>query len=73
MSKSQLPELYNQNDVDNARTKGQLIGWVQGAGAAVAGMLLLGVVGWIPTIVIVGVGGLAAYKLLSGPSKRGRS
>ncbi|HEV8266412.1 MAG TPA: hypothetical protein VGQ06_15795 [Gemmatimonadales bacterium] len=73
MSKSQLPELYNQNDVDNARTKGQLIGWVQGAGAAVAGMLLLGVVGWIPTIAIVGVGGFAAYKLLSGLSKRGRS
>jgi hypothetical protein len=68
MAKDNLPALHSQKDVDNARTKGQIIGWVQGAVVGIGGMLLLGVIGWIPTLVILGVGGFLLYKLLSGPS-----
>jgi hypothetical protein len=32
-------------------------------------MLLLGVIGWIPTVAVIGVGGFVVYKLFSGPSK----
>ena len=64
-----LPGIYSQKDLDNARTKGQLIGWVQGAVLGVTGMILLGFVGWIPTLAILGVGGFILYKLLSGPRK----
>jgi hypothetical protein len=64
MSDSNLPGLYSKGDVDNARTKGQLIGWVQGAAVAVGGMLLMGVIGWLPTLAIVSVVGYLLYRLL---------
>jgi hypothetical protein len=70
MVKVDLPDLYTQKDVESARTKGELVGWVKGTALGVGGMLLLGVIGWIPTLAVVGVGGFVLYKLFSGP-KRG--
>jgi hypothetical protein len=67
MTKSNLPGIYSQKDVENARTKGQLVGWLQGGAVGVGGMLLLGVIGWIPTLAVVGVGGFVLYKLFAGP------
>jgi hypothetical protein len=69
MVKIDLPDLYTRKDVDRARTKGELIGWVKGTALGVVGMLLLGVIGWIPTLAVVGVGGFVLYKLFSGPKK----
>ena len=69
MAKTHLPDLYTKKDVDNARTKGELVGWVKGGAVGVTGMLLLGVIGWIPTVAVIGVGGFVVYKLYSGPSK----
>lgn len=69
MSKSNLPEIYTEKDVTNARTKGQLIGWLQGGAVGVSGMILLNYIGWIPAVAVVAVGGFALYKLFSGPSK----
>ncbi len=70
MVKIDLPDLYTHKDVERARTKGELVGWVKGTALGVVGMLLLGVIGWIPTLAVVGVGGFVVYKLFSGP-KRG--
>jgi len=70
MVKIDLPDLYTHKDVESARTKGELVGWVKGTALGVGGMLLLGVIGWIPTLAVVGVGGFVLYKLFSGP-KRG--
>ncbi|MBK7906495.1 MAG: hypothetical protein IPJ78_08015 [Gemmatimonadetes bacterium] len=57
MTKTDL-QLYTRTDLENAATKGQVIGWVQGAG----GLLVLGVVlkfvGLVPLLV---VGGVAAF------------
>jgi hypothetical protein len=70
VAKNTLQELYTQKDLENARTKGQLVGWVQGAAIGVGGVLLLGVIGWIPTLVVLGVGGFLLYKVFSGSSKK---
>ncbi len=67
MVKIDLPDLYTRKDVDKARTKGELVGWVKGTAVGVVGMLLLGVIGWIPTLAVIGVGGFVLYKLFSGP------
>ena len=69
MAKIELPDLYTKKDVDNARTKGELVGWIKGGVVGVAGVLLLGVIGWLPTLAVIGVGGFVVYKVFSGPSK----
>jgi hypothetical protein len=63
--KSTLPDLYTEKDLERARTKGQLLGWMQGAAVGVTGMILLGFIGWLPTIAVAGIGGFALYKLLA--------
>ena len=60
-------ELYSKSDLEKARTKGQLLGWVQGGTVVLAGALLLSFIGWIPTLVVLGSGGLLIYKLMSSP------
>jgi hypothetical protein len=63
-----LPEKrYTENDVQRARTKGKVVGWLQGGTAVVIGAMVLNVVGWIPALAIVGVVAWVAYKLLSKP------
>jgi len=69
MAKIDLPDLYTRREVDSARTKGELVGWVKGTAVGVVGMLLLGVIGWIPTLAVIGVGGFVLYRLFSGPKK----
>ena len=69
MAKNTLPDLYTEKDLEKARTKGQLVGWLQGGAVAIIGMLLLSVIGWIPTLAVLGIGGFLVYKLFSGSSK----
>jgi len=69
MAKIDLPDLYTQKDVERARTKGELVGLLKGVAVGVAGVFLFGVIGWIPTLAVLGVGGFVLYKLFSGPSK----
>jgi hypothetical protein len=58
-------ELYTKSDLEKARTKGQLVGWVQGGAVVLAGAVLLSFLGWIPTLVVLGAGGFLIYKLTS--------
>src|SRR5258706_4882058 len=67
MVKIDLPDLYTHKDVENARTKGELVGWVKGTALGVGGMLLLGVIGWIPTVAVLGFGGFVPFKPFSSP------
>ena len=74
MSRSNLPVQFSQKDLERARLKGQVIGWLQGAAIGIGGMLLLKLLGWIPALVGLGVGGFILYKVyrfFSGPSKKG--
>jgi MFS superfamily sulfate permease-like transporter len=57
-------QLYSKTDMENARTKGQLIGWAQGAGALMLFMLGMSVIGWIPMLLVIGVLVFLGVKLL---------
>jgi hypothetical protein len=64
VSGTDLVPRYTQTDLENARTKGQLVGWLQGAGVMFVVLMVVGLIGWIPAIV-VGIGAAALlYKLL---------
>ncbi len=58
-----------KRELENARTKGQIVGWVQGAGAVLVFGLVLNFLGWIPLIAIGGIGAYLAYRVLFGPSR----
>lgn len=64
MSDSNLPQLHTRQELENARTKGQVIGWAQGAAVAVGGILLMSLIGWVPTLVIAGVVVYGLYRLM---------
>ena len=58
--------LYTHVEVQHARTKGQVVGWIQGGLVAIGGWWLLGLVGWLPVILLVGVVGIVVAKMLFG-------
>jgi hypothetical protein len=43
---------YTQTDLDNARTKGQIIGWLQGGGATFMLMFVIGLIGVVPGLLV---------------------
>lgn len=43
---------YSETDLQNARTKGQVLGWVQGGGAVALFLVLLSFIGWIPLLAL---------------------
>ncbi len=64
MSKSEL-KLYSAVDVENARTKAQIVGIVQGAGGVMLLGLLFTVIGWIPMLAVGALVVFVLVKLLS--------
>lgn len=62
MTKTDL-QLYSAKDMSNARTKGQIVGWAQGAGTVITIGVVLSLVGWIPTLLLVGGVAFVGYKL----------
>ena len=63
MSSKYETALYTREQLDNAKTKGQLVGWAQGGGAVFLLFMLLKFIGWIPLVLIATVLGFGAYKL----------
>ena len=57
---------YTQTDLDIARTKGQVIGWVQGGAGVLAGLAALRFLGWVPTLLVAGAIVLLVARLLRG-------
>lgn len=53
--------------VEKARQRGKMVGWVQGGGAVIVGGIALQLLGWIPAIAVVGLLVWVLYKLVSGP------
>jgi hypothetical protein len=60
-----LPVKYTRTDLENARTKGQLVGWVQAGAVVVGGVLLLKAIGWIPVLLMVVAATFIGYKVLT--------
>ena len=63
MSKSDV-KLYSANEIESARTKGKIIGWIQGAGAMLLLSFAFSMIGWIPTIAVAALVGYVLVKLL---------
>lgn len=55
---------YTETELQNARTKGQVVGWVQGGLGMLAGLMVLRIVGWIPALIVVGIIGFLVVKAL---------
>jgi len=67
---SDLPaKIYDENDIAKARRRGKFVAWVQGAGVAILGGIVLNLLGWVPLVAVTGVVGYVAYKLIFGRSK----
>lgn len=60
-----LPVKYTRTDLENAKTKGQLIGWVQAGAVVLGGVLLLKAIGLIPVLLVVGVAAFIGYKVVT--------
>ena len=60
-----LPEkVYTATDISRARRNGKLVGWFQGAAVVVVGGMVLSLLGWVPTVIVVGGLGYVGYRLL---------
>lgn len=66
-----LPEkpTYSRQEMERARTTAQVVGWAQGAGVVVGGVLLLKLLGWIPAVLVLGGVIWVLYKLLKPKSE----
>jgi len=71
---TELPErVYTEHDLARARRTGKVIGWIQGGAVVVGGALVLNLIGWIPTLVGIGIVGYVGYRLVAGSSGGDRS
>lgn len=63
-----LPEkIYTESDLELAKDRGQVVGWLQGAGVVVGGAILWNLLGWIPVLIGLVAVGWVLVKLLSRP------
>ncbi|HSE50597.1 MAG TPA: hypothetical protein VLB00_00285 [Gemmatimonadales bacterium] len=65
-----LVPVHTRQELENARTKGQVIGWLQGAGAVLLLGVILKFVGWIPLVVVGAVVGYLILRALFGRSAK---
>jgi hypothetical protein len=62
-----LPDkIYTKKEVERAKDTAQIVGWLQGAGVVVGGLVLWNLLGWIPLLVVVVAVGWLMLKLLGG-------
>jgi len=61
--------IYTKEQLEKARTKGQLIGWVQGGVGVGLLFFLLKFLGWIPLIAIAALLSFGGYKFLTRKRK----
>lgn len=63
-----LPVKYTEQDIEKAKRNSRYLGWVQGGAAVFLGGMVLNLLGWIPTILVVGGVSYLGYKILSSSS-----
>jgi MFS superfamily sulfate permease-like transporter len=62
-------KIYTEEDLDRARGRGRVVGWVQGAGALFLAGVVLNLLGWIPTLLVAGGVTYVGYRLLTRRKK----
>ena len=60
---------FTEQDLAKARTRGKLVGWIQGGGAVLAAAFVWNLLGWIPTLAVLGGVIYVLYKLMSRSRK----
>ena len=68
-----LPELYTDRDLTRARTRGKVVGWLQGGTAVLLFGIGYNLIGWIPTLLVLGLVGFVVYRLVRGSRGRDES
>ena len=69
MTRDYQTAIYTKDQLENARTKGQVLGWVQGGLSVGALLFLLQFVGWIPLIAVATLLAFLGFKV-AGRSKK---
>jgi hypothetical protein len=68
-----LPDLYTDRDLTRARRRGKVVGWLQGGTAVLLFGIGYSLIGWIPTLLVLGLVGFVVYKLVRGSKGGGES
>lgn len=68
-----LPELYSRQDLDKARRRHRIVGRIEGIAAAVVAGTIFNFLGWIPTVLVLGVAGYLIYRFVLKPRKSSKS
>lgn len=63
-----LPVRYTEQDVARAKKSGRFVGWIQGGAVVLAGGMVLNLIGWIPTVLVVGGVAYLGYRMLTRSS-----
>lgn len=69
MDSDLLPELYSRQELDKARRRHRIVGRIEGIAAAVAAGTIFNFLGWIPTVLVLGVAGYLIYRFILKPRK----
>ncbi len=66
-----LPEkTYSQKELTRAKTKGKVVGWLQGGGVVLVGAILWNLMGSVPVIIGLVAVGWVLWKLMSRPKSQ---
>ena len=68
-----LPERYSRQEMDKARRRHRIVGRIEGIAAAVVAGTIFNFLGWIPTVLVLGVAGYLIYRFVLKPRKSSRS
>lgn len=68
-----LPELYSRQELDKARRRHRIVGRIEGIASAVAAGTIFSFLGWIPTVLVLGVAGYLFYRFVLKPRKSSKS
>jgi hypothetical protein len=67
-----LPDkIYTSKDLDRAKDKAQVVGWLQGGAVVIGGAILWNLLGWVPVLIAIVAVGWVLLKLLSRPKGKG--
>lgn len=64
-----VPELYTEREITRARRRHRLLGRLEGAGALIVAGMVWNLLGWIPTLLVIGLAAFVVYKLVAKDRK----
>ena len=62
-------KVYTKSDVEQAKKSGKMVGWMQAAAVIIGGAFVWNLLGWIPTVLVIGAVVYGLYRLLAKPEK----